>query len=318
MRISKETQARVYAYNKQVNYIPNMNAKRLRQTAGTSKPLVAVFWPIDSNPVLLGRFFLGLQQVEAFSNHQVEISALPYERGHLEAYATAFSRNFYSGAILMGLFDEDIRFLENADIGIPIVLFNRMVSNYSFVCIDNFDAGQMAAALFAARGHKNVAVIGPEVSSRAMKMRISGFLAGASEHQLHICDSWRVVAPLVYDGGAAAMHELLRNDAKGEVTAVFFMESIQCVGALHVLHEEGISVPGQMELLSFGDNPQDAYLSPALTSIRMPVEDMSRDCLRILLQSFGNPDRVFLKEVHPINFVFRESCGDFSSNWTAK
>ena len=87
------------------------------------------------------------------------------------------------------------------------------------------------------------------------------------------------------------------------------------IGALPVFHRHGIGIPGDMEIISYGDNPQDAYTVPSLTSIRMPLEDMSRDCMKILFDILNGDVKQQITLMRPISIVFRESCGDFGGRF---
>lgn len=91
------------------------------------------------------------------------------------------------------------------------------------------------------------------------------------------------------------------------ITTAFFREGAQAIGALRYLHEHSICVPEDIEILSYGDTPQDAYILPSLTSIHMPIEEMSRDCLLTLLKMTGNKGEQPTAIIHPFHFAFRES-----------
>lgn len=319
MRVSKKTQQRVLATAQEMNYVPNMYAKRLRQSSGKAgKPIVVVFWPTDSNPILIGRFFAGLQYVDAYQKQQVEITLQPYHRDKLYQNADAFSRNLYSGAILMGLSETDVAFLSEHDFQIPLVLFNRILNNCGSVCIDDFEIGARAAALFHARGHRHVGIVAFQIPSRSAQLRLSGFATAAMELGLSLPRTQVAMVSQTYEGGAEAMRMLMEADPKHLTTAVFFQESVQAVGALRYLCKQGVRVPDDVELLSYGDNPQDAFIVPSLTSIHMPIEEMSRDCLTMMLKMIEKPGEQPTTVIHPFDFVFRESCGDFNGKFVPR
>ncbi len=319
MRVSKETQKRVLAMARELNYVPNMYAKRLRQSSSKGgKHIVVVFWPTGSNPILIGRFFDGLQHVMAYQKQEVEITLQPYQNDYLSLYADAFSKNLYSGAILMGLSEKDVAFINDQQFNIPFVLFNRMTNNCSAVCVDDFEIGTQAALLFSARGHKHVGIVTLNRQSRSTQLKLSGFITAAVENRLTLSPEMIVQGEQTYEAGVNAMQSLLANDPKRLATAFFFQESILAVGALRYLHTRGIRVPEDVEILSYGDNPQDAFGVPSLTSIHMPIEEMSRDCLLILLKQLESPAENPSTIIHPFHFVFRESCGDLNGTFACK
>ena len=63
VRISKETQKKVLNAAKEINYQPNIYARRLRQAANEEAPYVlALFWRRDNLNSRLGRFLEGIFQ----------------------------------------------------------------------------------------------------------------------------------------------------------------------------------------------------------------------------------------------------------------
>jgi LacI family transcriptional regulator len=51
-------------------------------------------------------------------------------------------------------------------------------------------------------------------------------------------------------------------------------------GAPAALREAGLDVPGDVSLVGFDDVPFAADLSPALTTVRVPYEDLGRTAVR--------------------------------------
>lgn len=70
------------------------------------------------------------------------------------------------------------------------------------------------------------------------------------------------------------------------------------------------SHPEDMEVLSFG-GVMEAYTEPAVSSISMPVEEMSAECLRMVSEAVHNGDRRPLTRVMPLTMNFRKTCGGF-------
>ena len=73
LRISKVTQQRVKEVAKELNYQPNIYARRLRSTkTGKTSKVIAVFWSTEFMDDMMGRFFLGMQKVLLDGGHEVE------------------------------------------------------------------------------------------------------------------------------------------------------------------------------------------------------------------------------------------------------
>lgn len=317
MRISPATQQRVLEYAKNINYQPNIYAKRLRKSQkNDSVPIIVVFWPTNFNPHLLSRFFSGVNTFSENSTTRVEIMIQPYRMDEISKFVDYVSRNYYSGAIIMGLSERDVNCIAEMTFNVPIVLFNRVSDKYSAVCVDDFESGSQAAELFCKRGHCRVGIIGYGLLSRSAVLKRTGFLNTMSERGVRLDSGDIIDGELSYQGGAMAAEKLIsyhENHLDQMPTALFAQDGIMAIGALTTFKKHNIDVPGDLEILSYGDNPQDGYTVPALTSIRMPVEEMSYDCIRILLDLIRTGSPQHYTTVHPISFIFRESCGDTNS-----
>jgi LacI family transcriptional regulator len=79
------------------------------------------------------------------------------------------------------------------------------------------------------------------------------------------------------------------------------------MGALAELRQRGISVPGEVSVIGFGDTPAVAYLSPTLTTIRVPAAEIGAAGARRALDILGGNGLEPRVRVHPVELVVRES-----------
>ena len=84
------------------------------------------------------------------------------------------------------------------------------------------------------------------------------------------------------------------------------------MGASRALEARGLSVPGDVSLVSFNDTPRSALVEPPLTSVSAHVEEMARTALRLLSERAVLPGRapvrtIPLKVVVPPALAVRES-----------
>jgi len=309
MRISKATQARVLEAAKEMDYRPNIYARRLRQAGNEAQaPVVAIFWTTDFLSSPLGRFFTGIQKGLLEDRHEVEVILQPYERGALREKERIIDRQRYSGVIMAGISESDESFLLEKKFNIPIIMFNRSVERYGTVYVDDYEAGKKTAALFSRRGHKRACLIHPIGSSKAATLRKAGFIDGCALHGISLPpEAIRTAGPSFEEAEEAAR---LAVDRKPAPTALFLSIDNLAPGAYSALRSLGVRIPRDMEVLAYGDNELAKHMTPSLTSIHVPIEEMGRDCLRLLMHILESKDFTPNSLIHPLNFVFRESCGD--------
>lgn len=70
--------------------------------------------------------------------------------------------------------------------------------------------------------------------------------------------------------------------ADAEVTALLCGNDDLALGAMRALREAGRDVPGEVSVVGFDDVPAAAFLSPALTTVRLDYAEAGRSCFALL------------------------------------
>jgi LacI family transcriptional regulator len=86
------------------------------------------------------------------------------------------------------------------------------------------------------------------------------------------------------------------------------------IGVLHALARHGIEVPGQVAVCGFDDIPVSRHLSPSLTSVRQPIQELGATAFETLhamigVTGPGSEDPRGRDIVLPTELRRRESCG---------
>ena len=150
IRISKETQKKVRDMAREMNYRPNIYARRLRHAEEEVPYVVVVFWRIDSLNSRVGRFIRGLYEASEKRECRVELMIQPYKPGELMCHADMLSSNRVSGAIISGLSTEDQTELEKQEYSIPIVLIERESTKFHCITMDTYRTGEQCIAYMSA------------------------------------------------------------------------------------------------------------------------------------------------------------------------
>ncbi|NUW30910.1 substrate-binding domain-containing protein [Nonomuraea sp. SMC257] len=71
--------------------------------------------------------------------------------------------------------------------------------------------------------------------------------------------------------------------AGASFTAVFAATDMVAIGVLAALREAGISVPDDVSVAGYDDIPFAADITPGLTTVRIPTEELGRTAVRLAL-----------------------------------
>ncbi|MBQ3600143.1 MAG: substrate-binding domain-containing protein, partial [Lachnospiraceae bacterium] len=96
-----------------------------------------------------------------------------------------------------------------------------------------------------------------------------------------------------------------------EFTAVYAMADVLAIGAIRALLESGLRVPEDVSVAGYDGIDVSGYISPSLTTIRQPVEDMAKNTAKLLFDIIAGK-----KEHQHITFdgelLVRESTKEIS------
>jgi LacI family transcriptional regulator len=106
------------------------------------------------------------------------------------------------------------------------------------------------------------------------------------------------------DGGAEAVAALL--DANPDLTAIVALNDSMAVGALNTLRERGIDVPARISVIGFDDMPIARDVTPALTTVRLPLAEMGARAMSMALDDAHDTDAPRI-EPAPATLVRRAS-----------
>ncbi len=89
------------------------------------------------------------------------------------------------------------------------------------------------------------------------------------------------------DGHRVTLDLMSRNLPPDAIVA--FNDTI-AIGVYRALHQLAVSIPGQVSVVSFNDIQVAQYLSPPLTTVRLPTEEIGVTAVNLLIERVGGRD----------------------------
>jgi len=149
------------------------------------------------------------------------------------------------------------------------------------VVVENERGADDLARALVGLGHRRFAVLAGPAGLLTARDRLAGFRAGARAAGAQVADDLVVHGDFTRDGGHAAMHGLLdAGFARGCVLAV---NDVMAVGAMAALRERGVDLPGAVAVAGFDDISTLRDVTPALTTVRLPLQGIGEQAVHLLL-----------------------------------
>ncbi|MFT3974060.1 MAG: LacI family DNA-binding transcriptional regulator [Amaricoccus sp.] len=147
------------------------------------------------------------------------------------------------------------------------------------VGFSNTEAGQLAAEVLFAKGHRRVAYIGRRGGRGAL--RLQGFRRRCGELGMEIVRELLVDEVTGLSQGRACLSATVAAGA--EIDAVFCSNDVLALGCLMEARRLGISIPGSLGILGFGESDIAAEIPPGLTTIGIDSAGLGREAGEMLL-----------------------------------
>jgi len=309
MRISPETRQRVLDAARELNYQPNISARRL--VTGQTRILGYVERQA-AEPAFSDAFLpLALRGVhDAASKHGYEVLFAPIPLSDGKERCTGLLRGRHvDGLILSGprYDDEELRrLLEEMA---PIVVQGQLPgSQASWVDVDNVEAARLAVSHLLDLGHTQVAaIIHAPLAYTAAAARLDGFRKAVEAHGLTVSPEHIAFAEFTAQSGKGAMESLLILDPVP--TAVFISSDTVAIGAVHEAQCRGLRIPDDLAIVGFDDIPMAAYTRPSLTTVHLPAYGLGWGAADLLIRQITEEEVPENQILLSTDLVVRGSCG---------
>jgi LacI family transcriptional regulator len=164
--------------------------------------------------------------------------------------------------------------------------------------------GRIVANHLLDLGHDNVAMVAGPRERRVVASRSKGFRAGLADRDVRLAVDHVVDAAWTAEGGFAATVDLLERDPS--ISAIFAHNDLIALGVLSALHDRGVRVPDDCAVVGCDDMPFAAYVTPSLTTVRIPMRETGRRAMELLLSRIRG-DEVDASVMLPVQLVVRGS-----------
>jgi len=165
----------------------------------------------------------------------------------------------------------------------PILVINRRLRINDSYCIfaDQHASSAMAVSHLLNQGHREIAFITGSLDSPTGTERLSGYHAALAAQGI-AADPQRVVAgKWTAQSGMAAVDTLLARNVS--FSALVASNDEMAIGAIKRLTECNRAVPDRVSVIGFDDIPLAPYITPSLSSMKLPVTEMIDETINRLL-----------------------------------
>ena len=282
-QVTEETERRVRDAIRRLEYVPHSGARSLttRRTL-----LIGVVLP-EMHGDFFSEIIRGIDRVARPAGYHLLVSGSHSDPAETTAVLEALHGRI-DGLILMMPGPGLGRLDRNLPRRTPAILLNGAGETaHATLRVDNRRGARLAVDHLLDLGHRAIAhVRGPEGNADAAE-RLLGYRealaarGGAADPRLELPGDFREESGYL---AGERLAELVRRP-----TAIFAANDAMAIGCLAALRSRGLEVPEDLSLVGFDDVPNARYLTPALTTVRVPLAEVGGRATERLLRMLSDP-----------------------------
>ncbi|MGV8885651.1 MAG: LacI family DNA-binding transcriptional regulator [Microbacteriaceae bacterium] len=304
--VKRDVAALVTASIDALGYVPNRAARMLASRKTNS---IALVIPENARKFFADPYFASvIEGVTTYlASTDYTLTLVIASETETEKTRRYLSGGNIDGALILSHHSDDRSWVELAR-NLPMVFAGRPINegadNSYIVDVDNVAAAETATHYLLDRGRSHVATIAGPQDMAAGVDRVDGWRR-AVESRGFSADLVEY-GDFTPRGGADAMERLIAR-ARGEFDSVFVASAQMAFGALGVLKEHGLDVPGSVAITTIDNDHYSENATPPLTTIEQPAVEQGSRIAETLVRLLAGED-VPKVTIMPTRLVERESA----------
>lgn len=289
-RVAEPTRRKILEAADALGYRPDTLARMLssRKTSSLGLLLPQTIPEVMQNPYY-AQFLVGVGQV-CDREGMTLLLVPPLRNSMLKAIPYAA----VDGFIVCGLEVDRGEVAELTRRGVPFVLVDSDAPEHvPSVDVSDEDGARAVTEHLLELGHRRIAVLafeaGPDRDAHGYRgplaRRLHGFEQALDQHGLSTVSPGIEIVEIAANktAGYNAAQQLLTQSVRP--TAILALSDIMAMGAIDAIHDLGLSIPNEISVAGFDDQPEAAWIRPRLTTVRQAIEAKGRVAADLLISN---------------------------------
>lgn len=291
--VSNETKEKVYKAIAELGYTPDASARSFR--TGKKRTIGFIV------PDIANKFFATMiESVENYLSahgYQLIIANTKEDMDREETNIRLLSAGLVDGLLVASTMDDFERFDALIPAGFPVVLVDRTfeTKKYSSVCVSNFQPIYRSVCRLAGKGDRRIGIIGGLPRLSTTTERISAYQQAMADCGLPEDPDLIRYGDSMEKSAAGCLEELLER----KCDAIIVCQGLMASETIIYLHQKGIQLAKDIDLVSFVDYDSDVYALYAdqMDTIIQPVEELGDAAGEQILRRVEKPDAPVFEKV---------------------
>lgn len=279
-KVSDAKRAIVMKAVKELNYRPNVSARRL----ASNKSFFIGLLYFDSDTSYVSKFLLrALKSCRSTGHHLVADEIDDDIDKSLISVKELIEVTQVDGLILLPPVCDDAKLLDTlqqANVSFVRISPDGQLNLSPYICMDDYQASFELTELLIKQGHTKIGHIIGNPNQGVSRLRYQGYLDALRSNKITVPPEYIEQGSFTVDSGLIAAKKML--SLNNRPTAIFAANDEMAAGALSAAHMNRISVPDDLSIVGFDDGHLATAVSPNLTTVKQPIQQMAELAIEII------------------------------------
>lgn len=279
--IPEETVQKVNQAIQDLNYKPNRIARQLRKRNSLQKQ-IALCFPMDPDTGIMNVIPGLLSHLQAkinSKNYAWTLIIQSFQNDQIKSLINDLKNMEYDAAVVVAGSKKDIRFLEKANLSIPVILVNRESKILSTVGVDSNLVAQTAITLFQAKRINEINIVKDTNNYQASNKRLETIIDKAKNVGIKIANQYS--AQYSCESGAKVAKQIAKRQ---DFKPILVESDLTAIGMIYQFNRLNIDIPNQMPLLSLSvlETRMTAFQTPSISTISVPTKELAKNIIEVI------------------------------------
>jgi len=266
---------------------------------------IALIIPDLSNPFFAELFF-GIEEAMSREGYYVFVCNTNYRKENEHRYIKEMIGRGVDGMVFMRLYHCDEEIINLVQSNVSAVAVQTQIKGVDLVRTDVSRAGIEACKHLFERKHRKIGYVC--LNKNRTVERLAAYMTAHEEAGVPVREEYIVDGFTPDSLGYLATKRLL--ELPDPPTAIQFFNDYTALGAYNAILERGLRIPRDISVIGYDDINIARLLSPPLTTVAQPIQELGRRAGEMLLSSIDSGLHQAAEEIHlSANLVVRGSTG---------
>ena len=173
-------------------------------------------------------------------------------------------------------------------LNIPLVVADRTIKGLKcpFVVSDNYRGALEAVRHLIQMNHRSIACIQGKIDTSVNEERVRGFKDAHAESSIPLDEKLIVGDNFGKRNGYIWTKIILKQNSRP--TAILGLSNLISLGAIKAIYENGLSIPDDISLICFDEQPYSAYMRTPMTTIAQQTNEIGQIAFNLLMSKIKN------------------------------